>query len=53
MSKLVTPQLHLNGEDFLPKHGYSATVEQALGGHSAFSISETKRHRPPKNHQRP
>ncbi len=39
MSKLVTPQLILNGNEFLSNHGYSATVEQAVGGHSAFSIS--------------
>ncbi len=39
MSKIISPKLILNGEDFLPKHGYSATVEQSLGGHSAFGIS--------------
>lgn len=39
MAKIVTPKLILNGEDFLPKHGYSATVEQSIGGHSAFSIA--------------
>ncbi len=39
MSKIIIPKLILNGEDFLPKHGYSAIVEQSVGGHSAFRIS--------------
>ncbi|MGB6150977.1 MAG: phage baseplate assembly protein V [Pricia sp.] len=38
MSKIVTPKLILNGEDFLPKHGYKVTVEQSIGGQSTFSI---------------
>jgi len=39
MSKLVSPQLILNGEEFLSNHGYNATVEQSVGGHSAFDIT--------------
>jgi len=39
MPKLVFPQLNLNGDDFLSKHGYSARVEMCAGGHSAFRIS--------------
>ncbi|SDE50166.1 Uncharacterized conserved protein, implicated in type VI secretion and phage assembly [Pricia antarctica] len=39
MSKIIIPKLILNGKDFLTKHGYSATVEQSVGGHSVFSIS--------------
>ena len=39
MSNPITPKLFLDGEDFLPNHGYSARVEQSLGGHSSFSIS--------------
>ncbi|HET8735295.1 MAG TPA: phage baseplate assembly protein V [Pricia sp.] len=39
MPKLITPTLILEGEDFLSKHGYRATVELGLGGLSSFSVS--------------
>ena len=39
MSKPIIPKLFLDGEEFLRNHGYSARVEQSLGGHSSFSIS--------------
>lgn len=39
MSKIVKIKLIVDGNDFLPKSGYSVSLEQALGGHSAFRIS--------------
>ncbi len=39
MSKLVSAQLLLDGHELLPNNAYKVTVEQSLGGHSAFSIS--------------
>ncbi|CAM4413697.1 type VI secretion system Vgr family protein [Zobellia nedashkovskayae] len=39
MSKIVEIKLILNGNTFLPNSGYSVSVEQAIGGHSAFRVS--------------
>ncbi|MBU2976060.1 type VI secretion system Vgr family protein [Zobellia sp. B3R18] len=39
MSKIVEIKLILNGNAFLPKSGYSVSVEQAIGGHSTFRIA--------------
>ncbi len=39
MSKIVTIKLIVGGEEFLPKSGYNVTIEQAVGGHSAFRIA--------------
>ncbi|CAM4376617.1 phage baseplate assembly protein V [Zobellia roscoffensis] len=39
MSKIVDIKLILNGNEFLPKSGYTVSVEQAIGGHSAFRVS--------------
>lgn len=39
MSKIITTKLILNGNAFLPDSGYTATVEQSVGGHSAFAVS--------------
>ena len=39
MSKIVEIKLILNGNAFLPNSGYTVSVEQAIGGHSAFRVS--------------
>ncbi len=39
MSKIVKITLIVGGETFLPKSGYSITIEQSVGGHSAFRIA--------------
>ncbi len=39
MPKIVTIKLIVNGEEFLPKSGYTVSVEQSVGGHSAFRIT--------------
>ncbi|SIT01531.1 Uncharacterized conserved protein, implicated in type VI secretion and phage assembly [Zobellia uliginosa] len=39
MSKIVNSKLLVGGEEFLPKSGYSVTVEQSIGGHSSFRIA--------------
>ncbi|MDB4293603.1 phage baseplate assembly protein V, partial [Maribacter sp.] len=39
MPKIVNIKLIVGGEEFLPKSGYSVSVEQAVGGHSAFRIA--------------
>ncbi|MGJ8737161.1 type VI secretion system Vgr family protein [Zobellia laminariae] len=39
MSKIVEVKLILNGNAFLPNSGYTVSVEQAIGGHSAFRVS--------------
>ncbi len=39
MSKIVDIKLIIGGEEFLPKSGYSVSLEQSIGGHSAFRIA--------------
>ena len=39
MSKIVNIKLLVGGEEFLPKSGYSVTVQQSIGGWSAFRIA--------------
>ena len=39
MPKIVKIKLIVGGEEFLPKSGYNVSVEQAVGGHSAFRIA--------------
>ena len=39
MPKIVKIRLIVGGEEFLPKSGYNVSVEQSVGGHSAFRIA--------------
>ncbi|MDB4292820.1 phage baseplate assembly protein V [Maribacter sp.] len=39
MPKIVKIKLIVGGEEFLPKSGYNVSVEQSVGGHSAFRIA--------------
>ncbi len=39
MSKIVQIKLIVGGEEFLPKSGYSISIEQSIGGRSSFRIS--------------
>ncbi|QCW99881.1 type IV secretion protein Rhs [Aggregatimonas sangjinii] len=39
MPKIVNIQLIVGGEEFLPKSGYTVSIEQSVGGHSAFRIA--------------
>ncbi|QCX00338.1 type IV secretion protein Rhs [Aggregatimonas sangjinii] len=39
MPKIVDIQLIVGGEEFLPKSGYTVSIEQSVGGHSAFRIA--------------
>ncbi|SHK08503.1 hypothetical protein SAMN04488513_1251, partial [Pseudozobellia thermophila] len=39
MSIIVNSKLLVGGGEFLPNSSYSVTVEQSIGGHSAFRIA--------------
>ena len=39
MPKIVQIKLIVGGEEFLPKSGYNVSIEQSVGGHSAFRIA--------------